>query len=212
MAADPIAPPGKVLLIQFARSPVVGGVKTRLVPALGEVGACELHCELVRWTCRTLVDAGLGEVELHVSGDAEQALFSDCLGAGAARLLSQRGADLGERMHNAIVGALARADCVLLVGSDCPGIDRDYLASALAALERAPVVLGPALDGGYVLIGARAADPGLFRDVEWGSEQVLAQTVERLRQLGWRWQELQGLADIDRPEDLPVWRALQAGH
>ena len=171
-----------------------------------------MHCELVDWTCRTLVGAALGDVELHVSGDMEHALFRDCLDAGAARLLPQRGDDLGARMHNALASALARAERVVLVGSDCPAIDREYLVEALDALERVPVVLGPALDGGYVLIGTREIDPGIFRGVAWGTGKVLAQTVERLRQLGWRWKELRALADIDRPEDLTAWQAVQAGH
>jgi rSAM/selenodomain-associated transferase 1 len=194
------------LFIQFARSPQVGQVKTRLVPALGEEGACALHCELVRWTSRTLVDAGLAEVELHVAGELSHPLFQDCLDAGVARVLPQRGRDLGERMHNALADGLRRSRSVVLVGSDCPGIGRDYLAQAGAALERAPVVIGPALDGGYVLIGARDIRASVFQGVDWGTGEVYRQTVENLRRLGWRWEALAALADIDRPQDLALWQ------
>lgn len=198
-----------MLFIQFARSPVVGGVKTRLVPALGEQGACDLHCELVRWTCRALVGSGIGEVELHVAGQLDHPLFRTCLAMGAARVLPQSGDDLGGRMYSALAGGLERFRRVVLVGSDCPGIDGDYLSRALVALDRAPVVIGPALDGGYVLIGARQASARVFCDVPWGTGSVYGQTQSRLRELGWRWEALEALADIDRPEDLPVWRALQ---
>lgn len=112
-------------------------------------------------------------------------------------------------MYRAILGGLARHDRVILVGSDCPWIDRAYLQSALAALETAPLVLGPALDGGYVLIGARQIRPELFSRISWGTEVVLAQTRMRLEELGWRWRELPALRDVDRPEDLHAWRALR---
>ena len=200
-----------VLLIQFARSPQIGSVKTRLVPALGEHGACELHCELVEWTCRTLVEAQLGEVEVHIAGTMDHALFRHCRTLGAGRLVQQRGANLGERMHYAIAEGLARAGRVVLVGSDCPSISRQYLADSLGALERAPLVLGPAMDGGYVLIGARHISTQIFAGVNWGSGSVLAQTKDRLQQIGWDWATLDPLPDIDRPDDLFVWQSLQAG-
>lgn len=194
------------LFIQFARSPQVGQVKTRMAPALGEQGACDLHCELVRWTARALVNAGLGTVELHVAGELSHPLFSDCLDAGVARVLPQRGGDLGERMYSALAAGLQRYRAVVLVGSDCPGIGRDYLAQAAAALARAPVVIGPALDGGYVLIGARDIRASLFQAVDWGTGEVYRQTLDNLRRLGWRWEALEALADIDRPQDLALWR------
>lgn len=210
--------PGSLLLIQFAREPVAGEVKTRMMPELSALQACDLHCELVRWTCGQLVDSGIGPVELAVAGDPGHPLFSALPGlAGIAR---QRGGDLGERMYRALADGLRRYRKVLLVGSDCPFIDGDYLAAAEAALDARSLVLGPAEDGGYVLVGAACTGTGrtgtgtvcreMFENISWGSDSVCAQTRERLRQLDHQWAELPVLADIDRPADLPRWRALQA--
>jgi rSAM/selenodomain-associated transferase 1 len=196
----------ETLLIQFARSPVVGGVKTRLVPELGEEGACALHIELVRHTCEQLAEAALGSVEIWVAGDRQHPVFAECLDLGASGLREQRGADLGARMYGALLDGLARFNRVLLVGSDCPGLDRQYLASACEALDRVPVVFGPALDGGYVLVGATALDGGLFREIDWGSDSVLATTLRRAEALGVEIEMLEPRADIDRPEDLQHWR------
>ena len=199
------------LLIQFARSPAIGGVKTRMQPALSAREACDLHCELVRWTARTLVGAQLGRVRLAVAGDTSDPLFGTCAALGVDEITSQTGEDLGQRMLHALADALESYDRVLLVGSDCPGIDRPYLVQALDALNRAPLVLGPAADGGYVLVGARGECPprGMFSDMDWGSSRVYAQTLERLRESGRAWQELPIKTDIDRPEDLVVWEKLR---
>ncbi len=199
---------GGALLIQFARTPVVGGVKTRLVPELGEEGACALHIELVRHTCDQLLAAALGPLEIWVAGSAEHPVFADCLAVGAAALRQQQGADLGERMFSALRDGLDRAERVLLVGSDCPELDPDYLAGALNALDGAPVVFGPAADGGYVLVGAKAVTEALFTGIAWGESSVLAKTLERAESLGWRVATLATKADIDRPEDLQRWRGV----
>jgi len=198
------------LLLQFARAPVPGAVKTRLIPRLGPAGACDLHRELVVRTCRTLLDARLGPVELWVEGDTGDTLFRRCRSLGVAAVRPQAGADLGQRMYHALREGLTRHARVLLVGSDCPDLDRHYLASAVGALDTSPVVLGPALDGGYVLIGARQVDPSLFRAIDWGTDRVLAQTGDRLRRLDWSWRALAPLADVDRPEDLDRWEWLPA--
>lgn len=196
------------LLIQFAREPVAGQVKTRMIPALGEDEACELHCELVRWTTHCLLASGIGSVRLAVTGDTQHPLFLDCLASGVDDVLPQQGADLGERMFTAIRDALESYQRVILVGSDCPGLDAGYLEQAVTALDTSPLVLGPAQDGGYVLIGARHISQALFKGVEWGTDQVFQQTVARLAGLGWDWRELPLRSDIDRPEDLPQWHAL----
>ena len=109
-------------------------------------------------------------------------------------------------MLNALADALESYDRVLLVGSDCPELDPDYLAGALGALDEVPVVFGPAADGGYVLVGARAVTEELFRGIAWGESSVLTETLERAESLGWPVATLATRADIDRPEDLQRWR------
>ncbi|CAA0118242.1 2-phospho-L-lactate guanylyltransferase [Halioglobus japonicus] len=218
MCADKYADPGAasnpaarkdLVLIQFSRAPEPGHVKTRMQPHLSAQQACDLHCDLTRWTCRRLLDSALGDVELAVAGDRQHALFSECTAMGVNRLLRQRGDDLGQRMHHAIRCALARYKNVILVGSDCPGIDAAYLRQAVTALRDAALVLGPAHDGGYVLLGARVIEEEMFQGINWGSEAVLEQTAAILSRRGIRWEQLPFKADIDRPEDLPIWEALQ---
>ena len=197
-----------LLLIQFSRAPQEGQVKTRMLPYLSAARACELHCEMTLWTCRQLLDSDLGDVELSVAGDTEHALFSRCLAMGACRVSQQHGTDLGQRMYDAMQRALTQYGSVILVGSDCPGIGPAYLRQAVAALHTAPVVVGPATDGGYVLLGARAISEEIFKEVPWGSDQVYAKTCDALARSGLKWIELPWLTDIDTPENLPVWEAL----
>lgn len=195
----------ELLLIQFARVPRVGQVKTRLIPALGEEGACVLHDQLMQHCCQQLVRAGLGSVELWLDAPAqEHAGVMACVEQGAS-LRQQQGEDLGERMYRALQDGLSRYRSVILVGSDCPAIDKAYLVQARQALVTRPVTLGPAVDGGYVLIGARQIHEDVFRDVEWGSSGVLKKSLANLARLGWEVGLLSALADIDRPEDLPQW-------
>jgi len=199
----------RVLLQQFAKEPEPGRVKTRMLPQLSALEACALHEELVRWTCATLLDSALGEVELWVAGDPGHALFRDCAAPGQLTLRQQVGGNLGARMQHALNDGLARAERVLLVGSDCPALCSLYLLQALEALEDADLVLGPALDGGYVLIGARKPVDAVFVDIAWGGSGVLAETLARARAAAISVQLLQPLADIDRPEDLPHWQTLR---
>lgn len=201
-----------VLLIQFAREPVPGKVKTRMLPELSPDQACDLHRDLVLWTSRTLTGARLGRVELHVAGSPGNPLFLQCEALGVSALVPQEGENLGERMYRALLNGLERYSKVILVGSDSPQIDRDYLTAAINLLDGAEAVLGPAADGGYVLIGVRRLDSGWFEGVDWGSDTVLADTVARIEASGTCWQSLAVLQDIDRPEDLPVWRAIVENH
>ena len=195
------------LIIQFAKLPIPGQVKTRMLGSLSPVEACELHCDLMLWTCRTLTGANLADVELWVSGGSEHASIRACQHLGVTAVHPQHGGDLGERMFHAISDGLLRYRKLVLVGSDCPAIDQRYLAKALKALDDESLVLGPAQDGGYVLIGATDIEAGLFQGVSWGSGVVLDETRERLVASGQGWSELNTLPDIDRPEDLPLWEA-----
>lgn len=197
------------LIIQFAKMPIAGQVKTRMLGSLNAIQACELHCDLMLWTCRTLTASNLADVELWVSGGGEHATIITCQNLGVAAVRTQSGSDLGERMFHAISDGLLRYRKLVLVGSDCPAIDERYLTDALKALDDESLVLGPANDGGYVLIGATHIDASLFQGVSWGSDAVLDETRERLDASGRGWCELNSLPDIDRPEDLPLWEAIK---
>jgi len=205
-------PQARILL--FAKAPVPGACKTRLIPALGAVGAAALHRELLENTLARLVPAAIAPLSLWCLPDATHPAFQALAGHSGVSLHRQRGEDLGARMLHAAARALAEAEAVVLIGCDCPGLGPEQVASALATLLEPPqceAVLGPADDGGYVLLGLRRAAPGLFTDMPWGGDQVAAVTRERMAALGWRWRELAPLADVDRPEDLARYRAAAVG-
>jgi rSAM/selenodomain-associated transferase 1 len=184
-----------VLVIVFARAPVVGRVKTRLIPALGDWGAARLHLRLVRHALRTARAARCGPVELH--GSATHSLLRE------TRFRTQRGADLGERMHRATARALQRHAGVILVGSDCPELRPGDLRRAARLLRAGyDAVFAPAEDGGYALVALARPAPALFRDIAWGTDRVWRQTVDRLRAAASRWRALRQVWDVDRPEDL----------
>lgn len=190
-------------LMVFARAPVPGAAKTRLIPALGAEGAAALHAQLC---CRTLALASaarLAPVELWCSPDTAHPFFAACRTAFGVDLRAQHGSDLGSRMAAAFDDALDPGRPALIIGTDCPGLGPGDLRQAFQVLhEGCDAVLGPAEDGGYVLIGLARPAPGLFADVDWGTDRVLAQTREHLRELGLRWHELAPRRDVDRPEDL----------
>jgi rSAM/selenodomain-associated transferase 2 len=114
--------------------------------------------------------------------------------------------DLGRRIERAFEDAFASgSDRVVIIGCDSPELDWPLLARAFAALEQSDLVVGPARDGGYYLIGLKRPTPGLCQDIQWGTEQVLAQTLRIAAQLRLRRRLLPELDDVDRPADLPVW-------
>lgn len=187
------------IILLFAREPRRGRVKTRLIPVLGEEGALDLYLQLLARQIAVLQASAPCPWELWVAGD----LAHPALAAFEGPRRRQEGADLGERMAAAASHALREHPFVILIGGDCPTLDGDYLSRAAAALARGrEIVLGPAEDGGYVLIGLRRRRPLLFQGIDWGSAQVLAQTLARARELGEDALLLSALRDIDRPEDL----------
>ena len=195
------APP---VLIIFAREPVPGQVKTRLIPALGADGACSLHLKLLRRTIHTAMQCPGIQVELWTDSESCPVELRAMIADHSLRLRRQRGADLGRRMHHAIGDALDRSSGAVLIGSDCPDWRAEDLMQAFHKLQVNDVVLAPAMDGGYVLMGCRRLAIELFSGIPWGSEQVLAMTRKRLRSLEWRWHELPAHPDIDREPDLKL--------
>ena len=195
-------------LIQFAKAPQLGKVKTRLQPHLSEAAALDLHCRLVTHTFNRLLAADLASVELWVSEESP-AFFRPLTAGKPCGLRVQRGSDLGVRMFNALTDAPEHIEFSVVIGSDCPILDADYLISALDQLASGtPVVIGPADDGGYVLIGARQPAVNIFTGVDWGSSRVMEQTRQRCVDLGVKWSELPMLWDVDRAKDLNKLRKL----
>jgi rSAM/selenodomain-associated transferase 1 len=186
-------------VIVFAKAPVPGSAKTRLIPALGADGAARFHARLVERALETACAAHLGPVELCCAPDRSHPFFAACVTRFDVSLTEQGTGDLGERMHR----ALARDLPAVLIGADCPAMRPDYLREAADALAAGQdVALGPAEDGGYVLIAANRIRPDAFARIGWGGPDVMAEQRARLRDAGWRWSELAPLWDVDRPEDL----------
>jgi rSAM/selenodomain-associated transferase 1 len=197
-------------VVVFAKAARPGAVKTRLVPLLGEEGAAALHVKLVRKTLDTLRAASLKNVQLHCTPGTDDPFFWFCSGHYGVTLHEQAAGDLGERMRLALEKALANHATALLVGTDCPALTARQLRDAERALrEGDDAVFVPCEDGGYALVGLRQADAKLFGGIAWGSDSVMASTRDRLKQLGWRWTELETLWDVDRPEDYD--RLVQSG-
>jgi rSAM/selenodomain-associated transferase 1 len=194
-------PDARILI--FAKPPVPGQSKTRLIPVLGEQGAAQLQARLVERTLTTATQAKLAPVELWCANNREHPFFKQCQDAFSVALKQQQGGDLGERMANAFAATLKQAKRAILIGSDCPALSAADLEAALVALKDGhDCVLKPAEDGGYVLIGLSLADHAVFEDIHWGSATVMTETRARLQSLEWRWHELATTWDVDRPVDL----------
>ncbi len=184
-------------LIIFVKAPRAGFVKTRLAAALGPHGALAAYRALVERVLEEL--SPLRDVELRFTPDDAASEISAWL-RPAWRAAPQGDGDLGARMNRAFAqGFASGAARVVLIGSDCPHLTTGDIAAA--ALTDHDVVLGPAEDGGYWLVALRAPAPGLFEQIEWSTDGVLAQTLARAQSLGLRVHLLRTLPDVDTVED-----------
>ncbi len=194
----------------FARRPLLGSVKTRLSPAVPADLALDLYRGMLADAIGVAREAGTDRVVVHWAGEASAESPFD-LPAGV-EVREQRGADLGERLTAAFAALLvAPGDRAVAIGADCPELTAVTLRSAFALLDGHEVVLGPARDGGYYLIGLGRPVPALFRDVPWGTAGVFAATLARARDEGLRVGELPPLDDLDTPADLVGFVARRCG-
>jgi len=195
------------LVMQFAKWPEAGQVKTRLMPELGEQGALAAHITL---SLAVLDQLSASDCEVRFFWDRELSDVPEAARPIISRIEAlgvrqgfQRGDVLGQRMEAALSEALASYSRAIIVGSDCPSVDAGYIHQAVQALEDADVVLGPSDDGGYVLIGARTYVTGMLESIHWGTDQALAETVARLDACGLTCVQLPARWDVDEPGD---WR------
>jgi len=193
-----------VALAILAKAPVPGFAKTRLMPELGAHGAAALQECLTERTVATACAAAIGPVTLWCAPDSIHVSFRDLAARFALTLATQPDTDLGTRMLAAIAAAKGP---IIVIGTDCPALTAGHLRAAADALRDHDAVLIPVEDGGYVLIGLRAAEPRLFDDMKWSTPEVMTETRRRLKQLGLTWKELPRLWDVDVPADLDRLRA-----
>jgi rSAM/selenodomain-associated transferase 1 len=186
-------------LIIFVKAPRDGEVKTRLAQSIGAERACAAYRELVTHVLG--VGEKFGRAELRFSPDDAVAEITPWLRPSWTSQ-AQGDGDLGARMHRAFTDAFARgAERVVIIGSDCVEIETRDLRTAFRELKTHDVVVGPATDGGYWLIGLRAPQPEIFREIVWSSEQVFGQTLQRAKSLRLKSQLLRILNDVDTGED-----------
>lgn len=196
-----------VAIAVFARAPVAGYAKTRLIPRLGAEGAAALQSGLIQHTVATAIASGVGPVSLWCTPDEHDACFLACHARWGVELRRQSDGDLGVRMHatltNLCTNAARHQKGALLIGTDCPALTTRHLVDATQTLlDGNDAVFLPAEDGGYVLVGLRHPEPCLFSDMPWGDHMVMSLTRQRLCALGWHWKEPEILWDIDRPDDV----------
>lgn len=193
-----------VTWVVFAKAPVAGQAKTRLIPALGADGAAQLARRMLDHAVQQCLAAAApaDRIELCVTPDAEHPVFVGLQDRANLALTLQGEGDLGTRMNGAFERVLSTSPKAVLIGTDAPSLSAAVLLEAAAALDRADAVFVPALDGGYALVALRRPQPTLFTGIAWSTPQVMAETRRRALEAGVRLVELPAVADIDEPADL----------
>lgn len=193
-------------LILFTRYPESGKAKTRLIPVLGAEGAANLHRQMSEYAIaqiKQLQSSHPITVEVHFAGGNLQ-LMQKWLGDDILYRQQNEG-DIGFRMASAFQIAFSKKmNRVVIIGSDCPMLTSQILAEAFQFLSQRDLVLGPATDGGYYLIGLRRFIPQLFTGITWSTSEVFRETLEIAAKLNLRVGLLPTLSDVDRPEDISL--------
>ncbi|MSQ59719.1 MAG: glycosyltransferase [Betaproteobacteria bacterium] len=195
-------PEFRLVIAVFAKAPVPGETKTRLIPRIGAQAAAQLQRDLIQRALLTATSSRAGSVELWCTPGTEHPFFMECAQRFGASLKLQCEGGLGDKMRDASTGVLKRAQGIVLIGTDCPALGEEDLRMSSEALARGcDAVFLPVEDGGYALIALSRTHSRLFENMPWGTDQVMAHTRERLRLLGWCWKELEMRWDVDRPRD-----------
>ncbi len=185
----------------FAKDPQSPKVKTRLQPMLGQVAAQQLYHRLCWQTLETVKDSGYA-CQLWTATSKQRPFFRHCQQHFRCHLRQQRGQDLGQRMQHALEAGLRQYRQVILIGSDCPEYTPAYLRQAATQLQQTPVVIGKALDGGYVLIAMQGQCAPIFNHMPWSQADLRQKTQRRLQRLQRAYSLLPALNDLDTPLDL----------
>ncbi len=197
-------PHSRILI--FIKNPIVGQVKTRLMPDLTAEQACSVYQQLLVKIFTTLKDSHLCPIDVYCTPNLNDSFIHKLTAYPQFKLYLQVEGDLGTRMQQAAKQSLKQADQVLLIGADCPIMSADYLQNALEVLSQQAVVISPSEDGGYVLLGLKDASLDLFNQIDWGTDKVFKSTLQRLKSI--KHQILPMLWDLDDYNDLKRWQNL----
>ena len=194
----------QTLIQLFAKPPVAGKVKTRLIPDIGAKSATAIYRYCLQNNIE-LIQNSVFDRQIWLTEPTNHILFNN------EQIKLQQGKNLGEKMFHAISDAFSsHYEKVILIGSDCLDLTTELLQKVCDKLQQHDLVLIPALDGGYVLIAAKQSiSPELFKDIKWSSERVLKQTLERAMSAGINTFVLNPLRDIDRVDDLQHYAELR---
>ncbi|MGS0748774.1 TIGR04282 family arsenosugar biosynthesis glycosyltransferase [Halpernia sp. GG3] len=189
-------------LIIFAKNKIEGQVKTRLAATLGNEMAMEIYNQLLE-TLYQNIQFLEAEKFVYYSSFIEDDIWRNDFYDKKI----QTGDDLGERMRNAFAKVFKNTDNfsdqkVILIGTDCPDVNHNILETAYEKLKDFDIVIGPALDGGYYLLGMKSENSFLFKNIKWSTDQVLSQTIEHLKENNLSYFLLPELSDIDEEKDL----------
>jgi len=196
-------------LIVFIKAPQPGKCKTRLIPYMSAEQASEFYKELVINCLDKATTLEHTDIAIYTYPDINHPYIKALGERYPVSLKLQSGSDLGERMHHAIQQSLQEYEKCILIGTDCPVLDTRYIDKAFKALDQHDMVLGPAKDGGYVLIGATKIEPSLFNNIKWGTNTVLQQSLNNNEAAAYKTHLLSTLWDIDTPEDYIKYQSLQ---
>lgn len=201
MSANPDIP-----LFLFAKAPVPGQVKTRMQPELTEAGAAELANMMLAQSVRKINTHWPGSLVLTVSPDLEHGCFRDLRSRYRMDIEVQVEGDLGQRIIHVLEKAIRESGGGVVMGCDVPQISGNILSRVHARISKRKNIIGPAVDGGFYILGLHELNCGIFNRVDWGSSQVLTQTLDNLKSLGMDIEFCQELRDIDNWSDL-CWLA-----
>ena len=190
----------KLALIVFQKNPVLGKVKTRLAATIGDHQALDVYLQLLQHTYKMINRLEGIDTFIYFSDYLESNL--DEVFVDDVNFRVQKGFDLGSRMKSAFDEVFCQGyDKALIIGTDCPEISSKLIHMAFNELDATNVVFGPALDGGYYLLGMNQATPFLFENMNWSHSKVMEDSIERLRQKNLTFSLLEKLSDIDNEAD-----------
>ncbi len=194
----------KCRIIIFAKAPIEGKVKTRLIGALGAQKAAQLARIMLLHTLKKAIQTQANQIELRAEPEFAHKEWHGIALEDGIITKPQGDGDLGQKMARAAKSALDEGEFPILIGTDCPSLNSQIMNEIIGDLVQNDCVMIPAFDGGYVLLALRKFDASIFENIEWGTSEVAEKTIGKIHALGFSLMVKEPLADIDNEDDLQI--------